>query len=214
MEIREDAAPDIAPAERTAACDMCGQPQRVPDMRLNEEALCVRCGAPLVRDHPDGVNRTLAFATAALLMYVPANVLPIMSFEYYGAAEKTTVLAGTRNLAESGMWFLAAIVFLASIVVPLLKLSGLFFLAFTLKTRRARKSRTRLYRILRSVGTWAMLDVFLLAVLVAAVKLGQLATVTAGPAALPFALVVVFTILATESFDPRLLWTHDRAADR
>lgn len=204
----------VPPTERTAACEMCGQPQRLPDLRLTEEALCVRCGAPLVRDHPDGVNRTLAFAIAALIMYVPANVLPIMSFEYYGAAEKTTVLGGTRNLAESGMWFLAAIVFAASVVVPLLKLCGLFYLSLTLKTRRAQKTRTRVYRALRAVGTWAMLDVFLLAVLVAAVKLGQLATVTPGPAALPFSMVVVFTILATESFDPRLLWTHDRTADR
>jgi paraquat-inducible protein A len=187
-------------------CPMCGLVQTVSQPPRGHEAACGRCGWTLLRHSAHGVDRTLAFSLAALLMYAPANLLPIMSFEYYGAAEPTTVWGGVVSLVESNMYFVAAVVFLASVVVPLLKLAALFFLCLTLKSGGSPVWKTRLYRIIRAVGTWAMLDVFLLALLVGVVKLGQLANVRPGPAALPFTLVVVLTILATESFDPSLLW--------
>ena len=140
---------------------------------------------------------------------MPANLLPIMSFEYYGAVEHNTVWSGVVNLAKSGMWFVAAVVFLASMVVPLIKIGALFLLAFSLKKGRGARWKTALYRLISAIGTWAMLDVFLLSILVAVVKLGQLAHVEPGPGALPFTLVVVFTLLATQSFDPKLLWRHE-----
>lgn len=187
-------------------CALCGLSQRLPRLGAGEAAACARCDSPIPHLKRGSLSRTLAFATGALIMYVPANLLPIMSFEYYGAAEETTVWSGVKALTESGMWFLAAVVFLASVAVPLLKLSGLFYLSLTANFRRGAQFRTRLYRVIRAVGTWAMLDIFLLAVLVAAVKLGQLATIRPGPGAVPFALVVALTILATENFDPKLLW--------
>lgn len=195
-------------------CPLCGMAQRVEAPGPGELMVCGRCGCKLRHYRPKGASRTLAFATAALIMYVPANLLPIMSFEFYGATEPATVWSGVMTLAERGMWFIAAVIFMASVVVPLIKLGSLFLLSASLWSRRGALWKTRLYRLIRVVGPWAMLDVFLLAVLVGAVKLGQLATVTPGPAALPFTLVVVFTILATESFDPALLWQHERSPDR
>jgi paraquat-inducible protein A len=191
-------------------CRFCGQPQIFPDVEIGQLVRCYRCRSPLARRKPNSLSRSLAFATAALLLYFPANLFPIMSFEYYGAQTHNTVWSGVVSLAEGGMWFVASIVFLASIAVPLMKIVSIFFLSFSIYGDWSPRWRTRLYRVLRVIGSWAMLDVFLLAVLVAAVKLGQLATVVPGPGALPFTLVVILTILATESFDPQLLWDHER----
>jgi paraquat-inducible protein A len=174
-----------------------------------------RCENVLAEHKPNSVNRTLAFSLTALLLYLPANLLPIMSFDYYGAIEHNTIWSGVCNLAEAGSYVVAVVVFLASMVIPLIKLSVLFFLTLSVKMKRARRLRASLYRLIESVGTWAMLDVFLVAILVSLVKLGQLATVRPGPAALPFCLVVVFTLFATESFDPRLLWSdNERPSQR
>jgi len=104
------------------------------------------------------------------------------------------------------MWFIAVIVFLASILIPLLKLLGLFFLVATARSTRWRRERTRIYQVIDVIGPWAMLDVFLLAILVALVKLGELATVLPGPGLIAFTAVVVLTILASATFDPRLIW--------
>lgn len=196
-----------APANETIACPLCELVQWAPPPGPKERVVCARCGTPLARFKRNSLNRTLAFALAALILYLPANLLPIMSFEYYGATEHNTVWSGVVNLAHSGMWFVAGVVFLASIVVPLLKLAALFFLSLSVRLGWRSRWKVRLYRLIAAIGTWAMLDVFLLSVLVAVVKLGQLADVSPGPAALPFTLVVVMTILATESFDPRLLWS-------
>lgn len=195
-------------------CPLCGFLQRVEPPGKGYLRICAQCGCRLQHHRPNSVNRTLAFAAAALLMYVPANLLPIMTFEYYGAAEPATVWSGVITLAERGMWGVAGVIFAASIVVPLVKLSSLFLLALTFRSGVGRAWKTKLYRVIRAVGPWAMLDVFLLAVLVGAVKLGQLATITPGPAAVPFTMVVVFTILATECFDPSLLWQQERSSDR
>jgi paraquat-inducible protein A len=126
---------------------------------------------------------------------------------------ESTVWDGVVLLAQSRQWFVAIVVFLASIVIPLLKLAGLFFLTVTsrLETRRWLRTRTRLYRFIDVIGPWAMLDVFLLAILVALVKLGQFATVLPGPGLIAFTCVVVLTILASASFDPHLIWRRAEA---
>lgn len=203
MDVEAAAAVDLA------SCRLCGLTQRVATPAAGYCAACSRCGTLLAEDKPNSVNRTLAFASSALILYVPANLLPIMRFEYFGAVEKNTVWSGVVTLAQSGMWFVAAVVFMASIVVPLIKLSVLFYLALSANTSRTARLKTALYRLIRAVGGWAMLDVFLLSILVAAVKLGQLANISPGPGALPFTLVVIFTILASESFDPKLIWRHE-----
>ena len=190
------------------ACPVCGLVQREPKPSPGTHSACGRCGALLRHGTKNSLERTLAFTLAALILYVPANLYPILRMEWYGAYSENTVWAGCQKLFEDGQWLVASVVFLASIVIPLLKLLGLLFLVASrrLHLRRWQREQTWVYRFLDVIGPWAMLDVFLLSVLVALVKLGQLATVLPGPGLLAFTAVVVLTILATSSFDPRLIW--------
>ena len=169
-------------------------------------AVCPRCGSRVAQRKSNSLHRTAALALAALVLYVPANIYPILRMDYYGMYSESTVWDGCVRLFQDGMWFVAVIVFLASIVIPLFKLLGLFLLVTTAKSNRWQRQRTRLYQFIDVIGPWAMLDVFLLAVLVAIVKLEQMATVLPGPGLLAFTSVVVLTILASMSFDPRLIW--------
>ncbi len=130
--------------------------------------------------------------------------------QYLGRFSENTVWDGVARLFQDGMWFVAIVVFLASIVIPLLKLLGLFFLVWPRQVKATRRVRTGIYKVICAVGPWAMLDVFLLSVLVALVKLGDLATVVPGPGAIAFTGVVVLTLLASSSFDPRLIWEEQK----
>jgi paraquat-inducible protein A len=156
----------------------------------------------------NSLGRTAALALAALILYVPANVYPILGMNYYGAYTESTVWDSCVRLFQDGQWLVAVIVFLASIIIPLFKLLGLFYLTATTRLGFAqrRRERTYIYKFIQVIGPWAMLDVFLLAVLVALVRLDQLASVFPGPGLLPFAGVVVLTILAAASFDPNSIW--------
>src|SRR5205085_7393047 len=124
---------------------------------------------------------------------------------------ETTVWQGVLELVRLNYWFVGLVVFLASIAVPFIKLVVLFFLCATsqLRTRRWRRERTALYKFVDAIGPWAMLDVFLLAVLVALVKLGDLARVIPGPGLVAFTCVVILTMLASQSFDPNLIWNKE-----
>ena len=201
--------------EEVLSCRTCGLAQTVA---LGEDnvAECVRCGSLLAERRAGSVIPTVAVSLAALVLYVPANLYPILMMDRYGLHSETTVWEGVAELMRQGYWLVAAIVFMASIVVPLVKLAGLFFLSVTgvSGTRRWRRQRTHLYNFIEIVGPWAMLDVFLLAILVALVRLGQLATVTPGPGLGAFAGVVVLTILASALFDPRLIWQSRWEAGR
>jgi paraquat-inducible protein A len=172
-------------------------------------AECFRCGAFLgVRRSSASLHITAALSLAALVLYVPANIYPILRMEFYGAHSDNTIWDGVVSLAQHNQWVVAAIVFLASMVVPLVKLAGLFFLVGSslLRWGRRLRWRTDLYKFIDAVGPWAMLDVFLLAVLVSLVKLGQLATVVPGPGLFAFSGVVVLTMLASAAFDPKMIW--------
>jgi paraquat-inducible protein A len=165
----------------------------------------VRCGEVLVRTIRSSRTRTAAFALAALFLYVPANIYPIMIMEYLGRHSENTVWGGIQALYQERMWYVAVIVFIASIFVPLLKLLGLFFLVLS-RSSRHQVFRTWVYRIVCQLGPWAMLDVFLLSILVALIRFGRFAHVIAGPGIYAFVSVVVFTLLASSSFDPQLIW--------
>ena len=191
-----------------SCCHTCGLVQQVDPLPQGGRAECARCGAT-VREGPRGsLGLTAALAIAALILYVPANIYPILSMHFYGGYSESTVWDGVLSLAEHNQWFVALIVFLASIAIPVLKLMGLLYLVITARFRLGRRlrDRTRIYRFIAVVGPWAMLDVFLLAVLVALVKLGQIATIVPGPGLIAFSAVVVLTMLASASFDPRTIW--------
>jgi len=191
-------------------CDLLHQMQPVPEGCY---VTCTRCGSVLRERKPNSVNRTLALVIAALIFYVPANLYPIMTFEFMGNAQASTIWEGVKMLYSDGMWSVATLVFCASILIPLLKLLGLLYLMASLKWGWNKVDRTRLYRIVSVIGRWSMLDVFLLSILVAVVKLGQIATVVPGPGAIAFATVVVLTLFAAESFDPRLIWDNPKETD-
>lgn len=189
------------------ACDACGLVQQMCELRPGASCECFRCGT-LLAARRRGVDASAAFALAALALYVPANIYPILRVSQHGAYSESTILDGVVDLMNHGQWFVAAVVFAASIVIPLLKLAALFFLVVSVKLRRGRRlrSRTRIYHLLDKIGPWAMLDVFLVAVLVALVKLGDLVSVMPGPGLIAFTGVVVFTMLASAAFDPRSIW--------
>jgi paraquat-inducible protein A len=151
---------------------------------------------------------TAALSLAALVLYVPANIYPIMKMYMYGAYSESTVWEGVVLLAKGDQWAVALIVFMASMVIPLVKLAGLFSLVVTssMGWGRRLRGRTKLYKFIDAVGPWAMLDVFLLAVLVALVKLNSLAKVVPGPGLFAFTMVVVLTMFASAAFDPKLIW--------
>src|SRR5262249_22514547 len=138
---------------------------------------CSRCGAPLLTQGQSQLGTPAALSIAALLLYVPANIYPILRMDFHGIFTESTVWDGCVKLFQDGQWFVAIIIFFASLLVPLLKLLGLFFLIVTtkFKMRGDRLVRTRIHRIIGIIGPWAMLDVFLLAILVSLVKLGRIA---------------------------------------
>jgi paraquat-inducible protein A len=176
------------------------------------EARCPRCGAALHFRQPHSLSRTWALLAAALILYVPANVLPVTRTRWIGGSQDDTILSGVLYLWTSGSWPLALIVFGASICVPLLKIVALGHLAVSAQFGSTWKPRhlARLYRVVELIGRWSMLDIFVIGILVALVQLKGLATIDAGPGALAFAAVVVLTLFAARSFDPRLLWDTPR----
>ena len=194
--------------EALMPCDTCGLTQRVEELDPGAVAECIRCGSVLRKRGWGGLEVPAALALAALVLYVPANIYPILSMNLYGNYSENTVWDGVVSLIQYNEYFVAAIVFLASIVIPLMKLLGLLFLVASVKWGRGRRlrGRTHIFKFIDAIGPWAMLDVFLLAVLVSLVKLGQLATVVPGPGLFAFTGVVVFTMLASAAFDPKLIW--------
>ena len=190
------------------SCPICGQPHQLDPLPPDAVASCVRCGSAIRRRTRNSLHRTAAFSLAALLFYVPANFFPILKLELYGSTTESTVWDGVLLFYRSGQWIMAAVVLLASIVIPMAKLLALFMLVITtqLKMSRGKLFRTWTFRAIDGIGRFAMLDVFVLAIWVALVKLEKLASVSPGGGLLPFGCVVIFTLLASMSFDPQLIW--------
>ncbi|MEV4780020.1 paraquat-inducible protein A [Burkholderia sp. LMU1-1-1.1] len=188
------------------ACHSCGLVASVP--RAARHQRCERCGAALHRRRPDSVGRTWAFLLAATILYIPAMLLPVMYTDSLFGKEDDTIISGVMLFWNSGSQALAIIIFIASIVVPVLKLAALSLLALTAQTRSRWRpqQRTVLYRIVEFVGRWSMLDIFVITLTVALVRFQTLAVITAGPGAMAFCAVVVLTMLASMQFDPRLIW--------
>jgi len=189
------------------SCHSCHLLCKAPPLE-GAVTLCPRCGARLHARKPNSIAKTWALILAAFIFYIPANVLPVTRVISFGKAQTDTIMSGVIYFVQSGSWPIALVIFVASIFVPLIKLIILTFLLISVQTksRWRPKDRTRLYRITEAVGRWSMVDIYVITILVALVKLGALATIEAGPGAVFFAGVVVITMFAAMSFDPRLIW--------
>ncbi|SOD42090.1 paraquat-inducible protein A [Nitrosovibrio sp. Nv4] len=177
---------------------------------------CGRCGARLHMRKPDSVNRTWAFLIAACIMYVPANTLPVMTTASLLGEQPDTIMSGIIYFWVSGSWILAVIVFIASFLVPLFKLAALILLLITAQRGSNWRllQRAKLYRLVEVTGRWSMLDVFVVTLLAGLVQIKGFATVYAGAGIAAFAAVVVLTMLASLSFDPRLTWDVNEQESR
>lgn len=174
---------------------------------------CTRCGSRLHLRKPASIERAWALLIAAYVLYIPANLLPIMETRSLFGTQQDTILSGVVYLWNSGSWVLSLIVFVASIVVPMLKmlLLTLLIVSVQFRLRSPALPLTRIYRLLELIGRWSMLDVYVVAILVALVQAQSLASILPGPGVLPFGAVVVLSMLATMAFDPRLIW--DKVAE-
>jgi paraquat-inducible protein A len=169
---------------------------------------CPRCGAPLHARKQNSISRTWAFLIAAMVMYIPANLLPVMNTSSLFGSEKDTIMSGVAYLWTSGSWPLAIVVFIASVAVPMLKIIAMVFLVVSAQRHSPAlpQQRAWIYRVVELVGRWSMLDIYVITILVALVQFKALATIQAGPAAIAFGSVVVLTMFAAMAFDPRLIW--------
>lgn len=174
------------------------------------EIVCHGCGLKRRARRPRSISNTLALTTTALLMIFPANIFPIVTTTSINGTSSNSILGGVYLLWKHGDIALALVVFLASFVIPVGKIAALYWLAFRVtssqNSENSSRRATRLYRLLENVGRWSMVDVFVVAILVALVQLGPLMSIDPGPAALPFSLAVIATMLAAMAFDPRLIW--------
>jgi paraquat-inducible protein A len=188
------------------SCHACGLLHR--PVGSAHALVCTRCGAALHTRKPDSLKRTWALLIAAFILIVPANLLPVMISGSLFGSETDTIMSGVVFLWIDGSWPLAIILFIASIVVPFSKLFALTYLLVSVQRRStlAPAQRTRLYRVLEFVGRWSMIDIYVAALLTALVQFGGLMSIRAGPGAIAFGAVVVLTMFAAESFDPRLIW--------
>ena len=192
------------------SCHFCSTLSKLPKNTnlKNSELVCPCCGSNIHSRKPNSMNRTWALLIAALILYIPANTLPIMTFTLWGDGQPDTILTGVIHLMDAGMWPLALLIFIASIFIPVLKLIilTLLMISIHLKARWKPKDRTALYRITEFVGRWSMVDVFVIGILVTLVQFGNSANVTPGLGSLSFAAVVILTMFAARAFDPRLIW--------
>jgi paraquat-inducible protein A len=199
-----------AASKDLAACHVCCK------LASSELHHCPRCGAAMHLRKRDSIQRTLALLVTACLLYIPANLYPIMITDQLGQSEGSTILGGVILLIHHGAVPVALVIFLFSVMVPIGKLLSMFYLVWTVKrhSRVTPRQRTVMYQITEFVGKWSMVDVFVVAILVALVHLGGLLGIRPGIAALSFAGVVIVTMIAAESFDPRLIWDEMEEQDR
>lgn len=208
--------PDSALSRGIISCHVCGQLSRVlahtHSLPPTHALHCPRCRTRIEERKPKSLQRTWALLITAYLLYIPAMMLPMLETRSLLESQSNTIMSGVILFWNSGSWFIAALIFFASIVVPLTKLLALTLLLLSVHLRlpsRARQ-RTLLYRMIEFIGRWSMLDIYVVALSVALVQAETLASMRAGLGAVAFGTVVVLTMMATETFDPRLIWDTAR----
>ena len=193
-------------------CDEC---HKLEYLREDEVQHCTRCGVRLHARRPDSIARTWALLITAAILYIPANLLPIMTVSMLGKGMPATIMEGVVELVQADMLPIALVVFVASILVPTFKLIGIALLLYSVQRHQPMSARQRIlmYRFIEWIGRWSMLDIFVIAILVAVVNFGRIASVEANLGAVAFASVVILTMLAAVTFDPRLIWDNTESDD-
>ncbi len=188
-------------------CHTCGLLVKLP---TRGHVHCPRCGSAVHLRKPNSLQLTWALLITAIIAYIPANLYPVMTVVSLGASQSDTIMSGVIYLLLHGDWPLALIVFVASVLVPLLKIVVLVYLLLSVgrDSRLRQAQRTRLYRLVELVGRWSMVDIFVVSLLAALVQVGALATIEPGVGAIAFTFVVILTMFAAMTFDPRLIWDH------
>jgi paraquat-inducible protein A len=205
---------NTALAKGLCACQSCGLVSELgktnETLKLTQkEVYCPRCRQPMLVRKRNSMSKSMAYLMTAYLLYIPANLLPIMDTSSLFNAQRDTIMSGVIFLWRTNAVSLAILVFLASIVTPLFKMLALSYLLYVVKYGvRQPLFATKLYRFLHMIGRWSMLDIFMVAILVTLVNVKTLTVIVASPGAIAFAGVVIFTMLAVESFDVRLLWDN------
>ncbi|OED45583.1 paraquat-inducible protein A [Endozoicomonas sp. (ex Bugula neritina AB1)] len=176
----------------------------------HEAHYCPQCGVRVVARRNNSIARSWALTITAALLYIPANLLPMMTVSQFGQGKPETIMSGVVELVNHGMVPIALLVFTASVLVPLLKLVGMVWLLMTYHLGQRQgislQGKMRLYRLIVWIGRWSMLDIFIISLLTGLVQFGQIGYVAAESGVWAFSAVVVITMFAATSFDPRLLW--------
>ncbi|MBU0993654.1 MAG: paraquat-inducible protein A [Proteobacteria bacterium] len=193
------------------SCHICGKLFRDIPVAKGKRKKCARCGATLHTRKPESLARTWALVISGLILYIPANVYPIMTVTQFGRGTPDTIISGIIALFNNGLWSIGVIIFVASVLIPVLKLVVLVLLLLSVHFRWKwnPRQRTLVYKIVEKIGKWSMLDIFMISILAALVKLGFLLNVTPNRGASAFGAVVVVTMFASMSFDPRLIWDRE-----
>lgn len=193
-------APDSAAARGLALCHVCYLATPVCEER------CPRCASRLHLRLKESIQRTWALTFAAVMLYFPANMLPVLRVESFAGNQQNTILGGVIEFWRQGDYPVALIIFAASVLIPVLKIASIAALCHASQSGHRPREMTRLYRVTEFVGRWSMVDVFVVAILVGVVQLGSTISIHPGAGALSFAAVVILTMFAAMSFDPRLIW--------
>ena len=191
-----------------SACPVCHQIVKVSFPERKRVALCPRCGSEVHPRIPDSIQQTWALVIASIVFYIPANLLPMMQVETFAGTQSDTIISGVIYFVESGSYLIAFVIFVASIIVPTLKLIILVYLLISAQRQSCygQRQRRRLYQLTEIIGRWSMVDVYVVGVMVALVHFGGLTQIKAGAGANFFLLVVIVTMMAAMRFDPRLIW--------
>jgi paraquat-inducible protein A len=200
-------------------CHCCGTlNKQLPEVEEKHASHCLKCHSVLHQRKPKSLDRTLALVIAASILYIPANVLPMTVTDSLLGSQQDTIMSGVIYFWQNGDYLVSAVIFMASIFIPMLKLLILCFLLIAVKMQSSKRLHfspehcSMLYRIVEFIGRWSMIDVFVVALLTALIQIQSLATILAGPGAVAFGAVVVLTMFASLSFDPRIIWDNYSAA--
>ncbi len=196
--------------ENKVGCHVCTQ------IHSTSEHHCSRCHTPLHSRKTDSVQRCFALLIASILAYIPANIWPIMVVTQLGATEPSTILGGVALFWQMKAYPVASIIFIASVLIPGLKLAALAWLCALAKgwVKMCPRSANKIYWLTELVGRWSMVDVFVVAILVALIQRGNLMSIEPGAAAVSFAVMVILTMLAAHAFDPRIIWDNFRSNNK